>query len=181
MKNSILKAVFSTVLVLILGFGLLISVAKVDKADTRDVVPAKVKFVTMEPEPSVEPTIKPTTKPTVKPTKKPKKPKKRKKTKVKPLRNIGTYMLTAYCPCRECSGHYGNNTATGVKAKANHTIAVDPEVIPYGTVLWIKGKRYVAEDCGGAVKGNHIDIYFDTHAEVMEFGKKYADVYEEVR
>lgn len=173
MKNSILKAVFSTMLVLVLGFGLLISVAKVDKADTRDVIPAKVEFVTVEPEPSIEPTTEPTTKPTKKP--------KRKKTKqVKPLKNIGTYMLTAYCPCKECSGRFGSSTATGVKARPNHTIAVDPDVIPYGTVLWIKGKRYVAEDCGGAVKGNHIDIYFDTHAEVEEFGKKYADVFMEV-
>lgn len=45
------------------------------------------------------------------------------------------------------------------KAKPNHTIAVDTTIIPYGTIVKIDGIEYVAEDCGGAVKGNVIDIY----------------------
>lgn len=66
-------------------------------------------------------------------------------------------------------------TATGVHAKQNHTIAVDPNVIPLGSTVMINGQEYVAEDVGGAVKGNVIDIW----VEVPEnsFGVKYAEVY----
>ena len=90
---------------------------------------------------------------------------------------LGNFKLTAYCPCKSCSGNWGNSTATGVKAKPNHTVAVDPKVIPYGTKLYINGTVYVAEDCGGAVKGNIIDIYFETHKEVNQFGRMWSDVY----
>ena len=45
------------------------------------------------------------------------------------------------------------------KAIEGHTIAVDPSVIPPGSVVLINGHEYIAEDIGGAVKGNVIDIY----------------------
>ena len=41
----------------------------------------------------------------------------------------------------------------------------------------IDGHTYVAEDTGSAIKGNRIDIYFDTHQEALNFGVQYADVY----
>lgn len=50
-------------------------------------------------------------------------------------------------------------TSTGVIAEEGRTIAVDPTVIPYGTEVMIDGHVYIAEDCGGAVKGNVIDIF----------------------
>ena len=97
------------------------------------------------------------------------------------LINLGKYKLTAYCPCEKCNGKWaGGITATGVMAKSGHTIAVDPSVIPYGTKIVIWGHTYVAEDCGGAIKGNRIDIYFDTHEEALEFGVRYAEVYKVV-
>lgn len=86
------------------------------------------------------------------------------------------YLLTAYCPCVECSEGYGNMTATGKRAVEGRTIAVDPDVIEYGTTVYIDGTPYIAEDCGGLVKGKHIDIYFDSHSKVDAFGKKYAEV-----
>lgn len=86
------------------------------------------------------------------------------------------FLLTAYCPCYECSEGYGDMTATGKRAKEGRTIAVDPSVIEYGTTVYIDGKAYIAEDCGGLVKGKHIDIYFDSHSKVDAFGKKYAEV-----
>lgn len=90
--------------------------------------------------------------------------------------SLGTYKLTAYCPCYKCSEGWGRQTSTGVTARASHTVAVDPKVIPYGTQIMINGVDYTAEDCGGGVKGQHIDIFFDTHREAKEFGIKYAEV-----
>lgn len=94
---------------------------------------------------------------------------------------LGEFKLTAYCPCYKCSEGYGYNTATGVKAKANHTIAVDPRIIPYGTkvIIEINGERktYVAEDCGGAIKKKRIDIFFETHSETNKFGVRKGKVY----
>lgn len=52
-------------------------------------------------------------------------------------------------------------TSTGVIAQENHTIAVDPSVIPYGTKVRINGIVYTAEDCGSKVKGNAIDIFVE--------------------
>lgn len=90
---------------------------------------------------------------------------------------LGTFKLTAYCACEKCCGKSDGITATGTKATANRTIAVDKTIIPYGTVVIINGNEYVAEDTGGAVKGNIIDIFFDDHEEALNFGVQYADVY----
>ena len=46
-----------------------------------------------------------------------------------------------------------------------------------GTKLLINGKEYVAQDVGGGVKGNHIDIYFNTHSETREHGVRNAEVF----
>lgn len=85
------------------------------------------------------------------------------------------FKVTAYCPCKKCSGKWGKMTSTGVIAKAGRTIAVDPKYIPYGTKVTINGNTYVAEDCGGAIKGNRIDIYFDSHQEALAFGVQYLE------
>lgn len=90
---------------------------------------------------------------------------------------IGEFELTAYCPCVKCSEGYGSQTATGNIATAEHTIAVDPNVIPYGSIVFINGKEYVAEDCGGAIKDKAIDIFFDTHEEALQFGRQKANVF----
>ena len=74
---------------------------------------------------------------------------------------------------------YGNDaaTSTGTIATSGRTIAVDPRVIPYGSKVVINGQVYVAEDCGGAIKTNCIDIYVATHAEGEAKGVYYTDVY----
>ena len=59
----------------------------------------------------------------------------------------------------------------------NRTIAVDPTVIPYGSKVVINGQVYVAEDCGGAIKNNHIDIYVGSHAEAETKGVYETEVY----
>ncbi|MFR2774777.1 MAG: 3D domain-containing protein [Anaerostipes sp.] len=97
---------------------------------------------------------------------------------------MGEFLLTAYCPCEQCSEGYGKRIAwqrAGHKyAYSGHTIAVDPNIIPYGTKVKIEGfgdTVYTAEDCGGGVNGDHIDIYMDNHYQTEEFGKKYRKVY----
>lgn len=92
---------------------------------------------------------------------------------------LGDFRLTFYCPCVVCSEQYGDNTSTGVKAVEGVTVAVDPNVIPYGTKLYIEGfGEFIAQDCGGAIKGNRIDIYVEDHDRVNDLGVKYASVYE---
>lgn len=90
---------------------------------------------------------------------------------------IGSFKTTAYCPCRSCSGRWGRKTSTGATAVANHTVAVDPKVIPYGTKLMINGVIYTAEDRGGGVRGRHIDIFFNGHGETAQYGVRNVDVY----
>ena len=48
--------------------------------------------------------------------------------KYKKGKNLGTFRVTGYCPCRACSGRYGRHTSTGAIAKANHTVAADNRV-----------------------------------------------------
>ncbi|MBP1934738.1 3D domain-containing protein [Ammoniphilus resinae] len=57
-------------------------------------------------------------------------------------------------------------------------VAVDPDVIPLGTKLYIEGYGYaVASDIGGGVKGNRIDVHFDNQKEVEQFGRRTVKVY----
>lgn len=91
--------------------------------------------------------------------------------------NLGTFTITAYCSCEKCCGKTDGITSTGTKATAGRTIAVDPNVIPYGTEILINGHTYIAEDCGGAIKGNRIDVYFDTHNEAVVFGRQQTEVF----
>lgn len=90
---------------------------------------------------------------------------------------LGNFKLTAYCPCRICSEGWGRRTSSGALATASHTVAVDPRVIPIGSRLLINGQEYVAEDIGGAVKGHHIDVYYNTHAETRNHGTSSAEVF----
>lgn len=94
------------------------------------------------------------------------------------LKPLGTFRITHYCPCSICCGPWGDGiTSTGVIAVTNHTIAVDPDQIPYGSKVVINGQVYVAEDCGGAIRENCIDIYVATHEEGENRGVYYTDVY----
>lgn len=68
-------------------------------------------------------------------------------------------------------------TYTGTKASRG-TIAVDPKVIPFGTKLYIPGYGYgIAADTGGAIKGNKIDLCYETRAEALNWGIKNITVY----
>ena len=91
---------------------------------------------------------------------------------------LGKFKITAYCPCSKCCGQWADGiTSTGVTASEGRTIAVDPKVIPYGSKVMIAGNEYIAEDCGGAIKENRIDIYFESHDDALEYGVQTHDVY----
>lgn len=105
------------------------------------------------------------------------------------LISLGEFKLTAYCSCGKCCGKWANNRpkdengndivygSIGERLTAGYSIAVDPDVIPYGTEVIINNHTYKAQDCGGAIDGNEVDIYFDDHQEALEFGVQYAEVF----
>lgn len=94
------------------------------------------------------------------------------------LKGLGIFRITHYCPCSICCGPWTDGiTSTGVTAQTNHTIAVNPSQIPYGSKVVVNGQVYVAEDCGGAIVDNCIDIYVATHEEGESKGVYYTDVY----
>lgn len=97
---------------------------------------------------------------------------------------LGEFKLTAYCPCSRCCGKDDGITATGTLAEEGRTIAVDPRVIPYGSTVTLyfadgTSHTYTAEDCGGAIKENRIDVFFDDHQAARAFGVQSAMVYVE--
>ena len=75
-------------------------------------------------------------------------------------------------------------TASGARAKRG-TVAVDPRVIPLGTKLYVKSLTpgvpdygfAIAQDTGGAIKGNKIDLFMDTVWECLQFGRRPVMVY----
>lgn len=97
---------------------------------------------------------------------------------------LGEFRLTAYCPCVKCCGKDDGITATGTTAAEGRTISVDPAVIPYGSTVTLYYEdgtvhTYTAEDCGGAIKENRIDVFFDSHETARAFGVQRAMVYVE--
>lgn len=93
-------------------------------------------------------------------------------------RALGNYKLTFYCPCEECSGHWGGSTSSGARATEGRTIAVDPRKIPIGSRIFIEGYGdFIAEDVGGAIKGNRIDVFVNAHSRAQQLGVQHANVY----
>lgn len=102
---------------------------------------------------------------------------------------LGEFVLTAYCPCEKCCGQYGVNRpidengdlivygAYGQRLEAGVSIATDPDVIGFNQEVYIDGAVYKANDTGGNIKGNKIDIYMINHDDATDFGVQYADVY----
>ncbi|WP_297713073.1 3D domain-containing protein [Clostridium sp.] len=82
----------------------------------------------------------------------------------------------------ESTAYYGHGiTASGLKPVRNpdgiSTIAVDSDVIPLGTKVYVSGYGLaIAADTGGAIKGNIIDVYLNTHEECISWGRKQVTV-----
>lgn len=95
-------------------------------------------------------------------------------------RKTGRFLATAYSHTNPGCDMI---TATGTRVRVG-TVAVDPTVIPYGTRMFIVSNdgRYIygiatAEDCGGAILGHRLDLYFPTDAECFAFGARNCTVY----
>lgn len=81
--------------------------------------------------------------------------------------------------CQSTAYSGGGKTATGRPVSYNpgglSTIAVDPRVIPLGSKVWVEGYGYaIAADTGGAIKGNIVDVYFDSSSQAKTWGRKHG-------
>jgi 3D (Asp-Asp-Asp) domain-containing protein len=115
---------------------------------------------------------------------------------IKPPKGVApvdrTMEITGYCRCGKCCNWkrtwYGRPviasgsrkgkrkavgiTASGTKAKRG-TIAADTALFPYGTVVYVQGYGYGrVEDRGGAIKGQSLDLCFDSHEEALQWGRQ---------
>lgn len=64
-----------------------------------------------------------------------------------------------------------------IPLKEGVSIAADTSIFPYGTELIIDGHIYTVQDCGSAIEGNKLDIYFNNHNDAKEHGIQYKKVY----
>lgn len=92
--------------------------------------------------------------------------------------------ITFYCTekRKHICGTGDGITASGTEVTPYYSVAVDPKVIPLGSTVYVDFgdgviHRFRAEDTGGAVKGNHIDIAVEGHREALELGIKTATVW----
>lgn len=90
--------------------------------------------------------------------------------------------VTHYDCCVKCCGKDDGITYTGVKATPYVTVAVDPDVIPLGSTVIVDygdGELHYcrAEDIGGAIQGDRIDLCVTSHQEALELGVRNATVY----
>ncbi len=115
-----------------------------------------------------------------------------KRSKIEPSREKLSYLIFRGNVMQVIATAYTNNdpgmdgcgiTASGVKTKEFHTIAVDPKVIPLGTWVYISIFKdapncgwFKAEDTGGVIKGNKIDIYMKERDRALKFGIKTLNI-----
>lgn len=98
-------------------------------------------------------------------------------------RHVVMMLVTAYCPCPKCCGSHARGlTASGLPVSFNggRFVAADTHLFRFGTRLQVPG--YAGDipvpviDKGGAIKGNHIDVFFPTHQQALDWGRKWVAV-----
>lgn len=100
---------------------------------------------------------------------------------------LGEAKITFYCVCEKCCGKTPDHPAYGITASGRTavpgaSVAVDPSLIPLGSEVLIDYgdgviHTYSADDTGGAVKGNHIDVCSTDHQTALTLGVKTAEVW----
>lgn len=89
---------------------------------------------------------------------------------------VRIFTATAYTDNAQSQGKWVGQTATGMKPQVG-VVAVDPNVIPLGTKMYIEGYgNAIAGDTGGAIKGNRIDLFMNTQKECINFGRRQVKV-----
>ena len=89
--------------------------------------------------------------------------------------------VTAYCPCPKCCGIYSDGvTACGHTIEHADVFVAADRKFDFGTEMVIEGynnsKPVKVMDRGGAIRGNHIDVFFATHQQALNWGVQYVDV-----
>ena len=103
---------------------------------------------------------------------------------------LGYFTIVAYCLCVICCGIWSaehpsrigtdfvQRTASGTIPTAGRTIAVDTSMIPFGTEVYISGLGWrIAEDRGGAIRGNKIDLLMPCHQRALNWGRQTREIY----
>ena len=110
------------------------------------------------------------------------------------LIDLGRFKITLYCSCQKCCGQWAIGRpvdefgqeivygATGRELIPDYSVGVDPNVIPYGSILIINGKEYRADDTGDLIGKRIIDVYSGSnHQEAWNkaaaMSSQYANVY----
>lgn len=83
------------------------------------------------------------------------------------------FTVTAYCKCEECCGIWSDcPTYSGVEPVQGETVAADLSVLPIGSVVDIDGVGERTVQDTGYLYGNHLDLYFESHQDALEFGRQ---------
>jgi len=93
----------------------------------------------------------------------------------------GIMRVTAYCPCEKCCGRWANGiTASGHRIQKNARFVAAPKNILFGAKFIVPGynnsKPVPVLDRGGAINGNMLDVFFDSHQEALNWGVQYLKV-----
>ena len=96
-----------------------------------------------------------------------------------PYKDLGEFEITFYSPQElGAKNRFDLKTSIGRIPKQGRTVAVDPKIIPYGSIIYIKNQGYfIAEDCGGKIKGNRLDIFVNDYKVAVKSGRIKAEVY----
>ena len=89
--------------------------------------------------------------------------------------------VTAYCPCPKCCGKSADGqTACGYKIRPGDTFVAADKKYQFGTEVIVPGynneEPVAVLDRGGAIRGNRLDVFFDSHQQAREWGVKYLEV-----
>ena len=90
--------------------------------------------------------------------------------------SCGMFEITGYCSCELCTGE-NHFTKSGTAPRPDYTVAADPDVFPLGSRIRIGEIIYLVEDTGASIKGNVVDIYYETHEEAVANGRYEAEVF----
>ena len=90
--------------------------------------------------------------------------------------SLGKWKLSFYCPCRRCSGSWGRRTSSGATCQEGVTVAC--AILPAGTRVKIDGYgERIVQDTGAGVRGQHLDVFMESHSECLRHGIKYREVW----